>query len=414
MHVPLGGLRGQAVDGLLHLQHVQRGDAQDLGLAALEDRRAVHARDDLDLCGELADVRQAAAVDAHLITQDALANDLLGHRAQRLGDLTVAALEGLALAGQLLGDLGLELVVGGLALLLVRDLVDVGQALLGSGLHGLQNVVLVVLEDRDLHGLLARTLGQVGLGLAQDLDERLGGLQALGHDLLGGSGLALVLDEVPGVVGGLCLDHHDGDVVADHPAGHDHVEHCGLQLGVLGEGDPLGLALAVVDQRHTHTADRPGERQAGELGGQGRTVDGDDVVEVIRVDGHDGLHDLDLVADALCERRAQRTVDQACCQDGVGGGTALAAEEAAGDAPGGVHALLDVHRQREEVEAFARVAADCGGREQRGLLIQGDQGGAGGLLGEAAGLEADGPGAEATVVDHGFCVVDLRGVDLST
>jgi hypothetical protein len=34
---------------LLELEHVQRGDAHDLGLAALEDRRAMHARQDLRL-----------------------------------------------------------------------------------------------------------------------------------------------------------------------------------------------------------------------------------------------------------------------------------------------------------------------------------------------------------------------------
>ena len=49
------------VDLLLELEHVQRGDAHDLGLAALEDRRAVHARQDLHHGGQLADVAGAAA-----------------------------------------------------------------------------------------------------------------------------------------------------------------------------------------------------------------------------------------------------------------------------------------------------------------------------------------------------------------
>ena len=48
--------RGERVELLLHAEHVQRGDAEDLGLAALEQRRAVHPREDLDLGGERADV----------------------------------------------------------------------------------------------------------------------------------------------------------------------------------------------------------------------------------------------------------------------------------------------------------------------------------------------------------------------
>ena len=49
VHVALRVLRGERVELLLHPEHVQRGDAQDLGLAALEQRRAVHPRDHADL-----------------------------------------------------------------------------------------------------------------------------------------------------------------------------------------------------------------------------------------------------------------------------------------------------------------------------------------------------------------------------
>ncbi len=51
VHVALGALGGERVDHLLHAEHVQRGDAQDLGLAALEQRRAVDAGQDVDLGG---------------------------------------------------------------------------------------------------------------------------------------------------------------------------------------------------------------------------------------------------------------------------------------------------------------------------------------------------------------------------
>ena len=57
------------------------------------------------------------------------------------------------------------------------------------------------------------------------------------------------------------------------------------------------------------------------------------VVEVVGVERHDRDDDLDLVAQALDEGRAQRAVDQPAGEDGVLARAALAAEERAGDAP---------------------------------------------------------------------------------
>ena len=93
---------------------------------------------------------------------------------------------------------------------------------------------------------------------------------------------------------------------------------------------------------------------------------------------------------------------------------ALAAEERAGDAPGGVHPLLDVDGEREEVELLLGLTAGRGGRQQHGVAV-GDDDGAGGLAREPAGLEGDGAAAEAAVVDDrgggGDAVlgVELRG-----
>jgi len=69
---------------------------------------------------------------------------------------------------------------------------------------------------------------------------------------------------------------------------------------------------------------------------------------------------------------------------------------------GSVHALFDVDRQREEVEAFARVLAGGGGGQQRGLFIDVDHGCAGGLLRKAAGFKADYTLAEAAIVNDCF------------
>ena len=66
----------------------------------------------------------------------------------------------------------------------------------------------------------------------------------------------------------------------------------------------------------------------------------------------------------------------------------FALEEAARDLPGGVRALLDVDREREEVRSFARLRAADGGREDHRLARAHDDR-AVRLLGELAGLERD-------------------------
>ena len=114
------------------------------------------------------------------------------------------------------------------------------------------------------------------------------------------------------------------------------------------------------------------------------------------------------------ERRAQRPVDQAADQDGLGRRAAFAAEEAAGDLAGGVGALFDIHRQREEVEVVLRVLAGAGGRQQHGFLVEVGSDCALRLLGEAAGFEPDRTRAELAVIENGFGEFDFwtlhRGV----
>ena len=108
----------------------------------------------------------------------------------------------------------------------------------------------------------------------------------------------------------------------------------------------------------------------------------------------DAVADLGLGRRRLGHERGRGRLD--------GGRTALATEERAGDLAGGVLALLDVDRQREEVEVVLGVLAVGGGRQQHRLLVEVGDGGAGGLAGQAARLEADGAGAELAVVDNGF------------
>jgi hypothetical protein len=121
---------------------------------------------------------------------------------------------------------------------------------------------------------------------------------------------------------------------------------------------------------------------------------------------HDRLDDLDLVAQPVHERRAQRPVDQPAGEDRVLGRAALTAEERAGDPARRVHFLLDINGEREEVVAFPRALARGGGRQHHGLVIEIGDGGAVRQLGEPAGLEPELVHAEFAVVNR-----DLGGVD---
>ena len=69
-------------------------------------------------------------------------------------------------------------------------------------------------------------------------------------------------------------------------------------------------------------------------------------------------------------------------------GRPSALEEPAGDLPGGVHPLLDVDREREEVGALAPLRPALGRREDH-RVAGADDDRAVGLLGELAGLERD-------------------------
>ena len=403
VHVALGIDGRQVVDLLLHAQHSQGGDTQDLGLATLEQGGAVHAGQDLDLGGQGTDLARRTAVHADLFAQGAVTDRGLLER-------TEGSLEGLLRLGEALGQ-GLEhLFLDGVNGLVAGELA-LGQQSLGDllGRVFLDRRVLfvgVVQEQRELGGLLGGLLGHLELSLAQGLDEGLGGLEAVSHDVFGGGGGARV-NELPLVLAAAGLDHHDRDVfgavfLGDDAARDNDVEHGTLELAPAREGDPL-----VVDKRQAGAADRAGEGQTGDLGGHGGGVDRQNVVGVVRINRQDGLNDLDLVTQALDEAGAQRAVDEAGGQDGLGARAAFAAEEGTGDATRGVLTLFNIDGQREEVELVLGVLAHRGGGQNGGGIVQVGQGGAGGLLGETAGFEAHGALAETAVIDNRLCGDDV-------
>ena len=85
--------------------------------------------------------------------------------------------------------------------------------------------------------------------------------------------------------------------------------------------------------------------------------------------------------------RGAAEVDQA--EGGPVAGLALPAEERAGDLPGGVHALLDVDGEGEEVRPLPHRTRG-GGRDQHHRVAHADGHGAVGEAGQLAGFEGQG------------------------
>ena len=151
----------------------------------------------------------------------------------------------------------------------------------------------------------------------------------------------------------------------------------------------VGLTTSWSSMRPTRTAPiGPEEGQRRQHEGRRRAVDGQDVVRDDAVDRQDRADDLDLVAEALGEQRPDRPVHHARVERRLLGGTPLALEEAAGDLARGVHLLLDVHREREEVGALTGLRASDDRGEHHGLAAADDDR-AVRLLRQEAGREVD-------------------------
>ena len=386
VHVTLGLRTGQCVDLLFHLEHVQGGDAQNLGFATLEQCGTVHARNDVHFSGQGADVTQATAIDAVILGQDAATHDLALQLLERIADLLF--LLGIVHVGEFTGERGLDALLDLMDAILARQLLGNGEGFVEIGVGDLIDTVVqifgVLREELEFLGFLRSDLLEFGLSLADHLDERLGGFETTGDDFLVRLGLAFVVDEVPGVLACAGFDHGDGDVaVFDDTAGNHDFEHGALTLAPTRESDPLA-----VDQSQANAGNRAFERQTGNHGGSGSSVQSDNIVGIVRVDGEHGFHNLHFVAQRVREQRAQRTVDDTASQNRLGARTAFTAEERARNLAGGVHLLFHVHGQREEVVVLLRAGTGGGGRQNHRIIVKIGGDGTIRLLGETTGLEA--------------------------
>ena len=367
VEVVLALLQAERVEPHLVPSGAQRRDREGLRLAAGEDRRAVRARRHPDLDPDVAQLAGGAPVGALLLHGDALADGVLLELVEGHLHLRAALGVGLGLVGvarHLLDHLLLDALGGLLAL----ELVDHRRGLVEGRAEALAQLGQQRLVDRrrgDLVLLLARLLAQLVLGLAELLDRRVGDVERVEDLRLG--------DLV-----GARLDHQDGLLGA-----RDHQVERGLEQPLLvGVDEEVALAV-LTDANGAHG------RREGDVGQHQRgagAVHREDVVGVLVVHRHGDRDELRLAPPALGEERAQGPVDHASGEGGLLSGSALAAEEAAGDLARGVHALLHVHGQREEVHV-AGIAR--GGGAQHHRLPCRDYNRPRRLLGVLAGLELD-------------------------
>ena len=139
-----------------------------------------------------------------------------------------------------------------------------------------------------------------------------------------------------------------------------------------------------------------------------RAGDGEHVGVVLGVGREHERDDLRLVAPAGREQRPDRPIDHAAGEHFLLGRLAFALEEAAGDAARRVGVFAVVDRQRQEVDAFARVRRVAGGDEHHRVAEAHDDR-AVGLLGQLAGFEGDGLGTDGDVTRvHSLASMNAR------
>ena len=373
VHVALLRLLPDGIQLLVGGQGIQRGHAQHLGLAAGEQAGAVDTGQHAHLGVQRADLVLLAAVHAVALQQPGLHDLLL----ELVGDLVQILIHvGVVLQEQLMPLLD-QLVPAGLADVLV------------VGIHGGLGIV-----HGGGHDLVEQLLIEVGVGVVEF------GLADLGHHLVDEGDLLLVLlvsgadgleHDIVGHLVGAGLDH-------DHLLGGGH--HGDVQIAdltLLGVGVKDQLA---VHQTHLQGGHRAVPGDVGDSQGGGGADEGGDLRRAVVIHGHDGAHHGHIVAEVVGEQGANGAVDDAAGQDALLPGTALAAVEAAGDAAHGVHLLLKVHAQGEEVDTVTGTGRGGDAAQHAGIAVAHHDGGVG-QLGQLAHLQREGTACQI----HGVLVI---------
>ena len=286
VHVALALDRLDGVEALPLVEHAERADGKCLGLAALEEARAVDAGQVAGYDVQRADLVRAAAVGALAGLDDHLAHGLLLELLKRGGDIGAPACA-LFVRELVCGDLGLQILNFAHARELVGVLERCGHAI---------EVRLDALGDFGSRGM-ELVLHRRGVDLGDELGllvaERRDRFLAEGH----GSKHVLFRDFLRAR-----FDH--GDVVLGAGDGEVEVGVCVLLVG--GVDDELASLGVAAD------LDAGGRAVEGGTADEERgrcAADADDVRLVFAVADERRCDDVDLVFVAVGETGADRTVD---------------------------------------------------------------------------------------------------------
>ena len=352
---------------LLHARHAEGEDGEHLGLAPLEQAGAVRGRDDADLGRQRADVGGAAAVDAHALVDDAAAHDLLLQRAERRLDLlgtrpancrgssARAARVASSSPSRISSRRSLRSVLSAMAIASRRARAWPARrprrtrrprsrcgSRTGSSAIGPRAAMTAARSscwrsiDAPIHCLASSRPS----AMTSSVDLR-----------------RALLVEPPGGLGAAGLDHHDGDVAAvDHATGDDELER------------RLGRPPRTSGARSTRCPWR--DRRTAPIGPSNGMPDTMSAADAPLIDATScGFsRSAPMIVAMTCtslrkpsgnDGRSGRSVSRQVRIAGSPGRPSRRKNDA-GDLPGGVHALLDVDREREEVDALTGLAGDDG------------------------------------------------------
>ena len=322
----------------------------------------MHAGDHADFGGERTDFVHGAAVDTLAGEQPFLDNLLL----QLVEDLVHVLHELGMLFAVLLLDHADPVVDAGFAHVLVVGVHAV--------FHGLELVGNQLLEELFVEGgvLIAELrLADLADHLVDEVENRLQVLMRLDN--------AFVHDIVGNLVR-LGLDHDDLLVGGGDGGGH------AVALALfLGRVEEVLLTVPAEDD----PGDGAVEGNIGNAHRGGGADHGGDLRGAVAVHGQNLAGDHNVVAQVGGEEGTHRAVDQTGGKNRLQAGLALTAHEAAGDAADGVELLVEVHGEREVVDAVLGTGGGGAGDKHGGLAV-GDEDGRVAELGQLADFHGQG------------------------
>ena len=343
VHIAFAGFAVDAVQHLCLAQRAERSGGQNLRLPAGKEPGAVHTGEKPDLGAKGSDLIHASAVHTLFVNQQPAAHDLLLHLVKQFFHLPRQAR---IFFGEFLHDGVIDGRHAGVTYRLVIGVQRVHQVFLAERKHLVKHIVIQLAG-----GVVKLRLADL-VDNAVDEDQQIFDLAVCQHN---------------GVIH--CLIVH----LVCARLNHNHLFGAGgnrqLQVALfafLGVGVDNQFAVHKTDQR---AADRTVPRNIRDGKGDGGTDHCGNLGRAVGVNRHHGQGQRHIVAQIFREQGADRAVDHTGGEHRFLRGFALSFQIPAGDFARGVHSLVIVNRQRQEIDPVARAHGRGGTAENGGLAV---------------------------------------------